>query len=166
MPEYVQKRILILGVGNLLFGDDGFGPAAAEYMVNNCKIPEDVYVMDVGIGAGDVLFTVGLSQKRPEKIIVFDAVDMKRKPGEVFQLSIDDLPANKTADFSMHFFPSANLLKELRDNKGVDISIIACQAEKIPDEVNPGLSAAVKKALPEAVKKALELAKTRTSKNE
>lgn len=160
MPEYVQKRILILGVGNVLFGDDGFGPAAAEYMINNCKIPEDVHVMDVGIGAGDVLFTVGLSQKRPQKIIVFDAVDMKRKPGEVFKLSLDELPENKAADFSMHFFPSANLLKELRDNMGVDIIIIACQAEKIPDEVNPGLSDSVKQALPYATKKALELAKT------
>lgn len=120
--------------------------------------------MDVGIGAGDVLFTVGLSQKRPQKIIVFDAVDMKRKPGEVFKLSIDDLPANKAADFSMHFFPSANLLKELRDNMGVDIVIIACQAERIADTVSLGLSDSVKQALPQAAKKALQLAKTRSAK--
>ena len=158
MPEYVKKRVLILGVGNVLFGDDGFGPAAADYLLNNCKIPDDVYVMDVGIGAGDVLFTVGLSQKKPEKIIILDAVDMKRKPGEIFELPIDDLPANKVTDFSLHLFPSANLLKELKDQMGVDIVILACQAERIPDAVSPGLSDSVAQALPKAAKMALKLA--------
>jgi len=164
VPEYVKKRVLILGVGNMLFGDDGFGPAAADYLLRNCKIPDDVHVMDVGIGAGDVLFTVSLSQKKPEKIIVLDAVDVKRKPGEIFELSIDDLPANKLTDFSLHLFPATNLLKELRDQMGVDIIILACQAERIPDAVSPGLSNSVKKALPKAADLALKLARKTASK--
>jgi len=150
--------VLILGVGNVLFGDDGFGPAVADYLLKNCKIPDDVYVMDVGIGAGDVLFTVGLSQERPKRIIVLDAVDVKRKPGEIFELAIDDLPANKITDFSLHLFPAANLLKELRDNMGVDVIILACQAERIPDDVSSGLSDAVKQALPKAAEMVLRLA--------
>ena len=158
MPEYVKKRVLILGVGNVLFGDDGFGPAAADYLLNNCKIPDDVYVMDVGIGAGDVLFTVGLSQEKPKKIIILDVVDMKRKPGEIFELSIDDLPANKVTDFALHLFPSANLLKELKDQMGVDVVILACQAERIPDAVSPGLSDSVTQVLPKVAKIALKLA--------
>jgi len=160
MPEYVKKRVLILGVGNVLFGDDGFGPAAADHLLKHCKIPDDVYVMDVGIGAGDVLFTVGLSQKKPEKIIILDAVDMKRKPGEIFELAIDDLPANKITDFSLHLFPAANLLRELRDQMGIEIVILACQAERIPEDVNPGLSDSLKRALPRAAEKVLELART------
>jgi len=150
--------VLILGVGNVLFGDDGFGPAAADYLQKNCEIPDDVCVMDVGIGAGDVLFTVGLSQKKPDRIIILDAVDMNRKPGEIFELSLDQLPANKITDFSLHLFPSANLLKELRDQMRVDVIILACQAERIPDAVNPGLSDSVKQALPQAAKMALKLA--------
>jgi len=158
LPEYVKKRVLILGVGNVLFGDDGFGPAAADYLLKNCDIPDDVHVMDVGIGAGDILFTVGLSPKKPRRIIILDAVDVKKKPGKIFQLSIDDLPANKLTDFSLHLFPSANLLKELRDQMGVDIIILACQAEHIPDSVSMGLSESVKKALPKAAQMALKLA--------
>lgn len=164
VPEYVKKRVLILGVGNVLFGDDGFGPAAADYLLNNCKIPSDVYVMDVGIGAGDVLFTVGLSSEKPKKIIILDAVDVKRKPGEIFELSIDDLPSNKLAEFSLHLFPAADLLKELRDQLRVDIVILACQAERMPDDVSPGLSDSVKQALPKAAKTALKLAETTCSK--
>jgi len=158
VPEYIKKRVLILGVGNTLFGDDGFGPAVADYLLKNCKIPEDVYVMDVGTGAGDVLFTVALSLEKPEKIIVLDAVDVKRSPAEIFELSIDDLPANKITDFSMHLFPAANLLKELRDQMGVEVVILACQAESIPDAVNPGLSDLVEQAVPKAAEMALKLA--------
>lgn len=141
-----------------MFGDDGFGPAVVDYLQSNCKIPYDVYVMDAGIGAGDVLFTIALSQKKPEKIIILDAVDVNRKPGEIFELSIDDLPGNKVTDFSLHFFPATNLLKELRDKLDVDITILACQAERIPDAVNPGLSDTLKRALPQAAEKALRLA--------
>jgi coenzyme F420 hydrogenase subunit delta len=158
MPEYLKKRVLILGVGNTLFGDDGFGPAAADYLLENCKIPDDVHVMDVGIGAGDVLFTVGLSQEKPRKIIVLDAVDVKKKPGEIFKLSIDDLPGNKVTDFSLHLFPATNLLKELRDQMGVNVIILACQAERMPDAISPGLSDSVKQAVPKAAKTALKLA--------
>jgi len=158
VPDYVKKRVLILGVGNVLFGDDGFGPAAVDYLLRKFKIPDDIYVMDTGIGAGDVLFTVGLSQQKPKKIIVLDAVDVKRTPGEIFELSIDELPTSKMTDFSMHLFPSANLLKELAQ-MGVDVVILACQAERTPDAVSPGLSESVKRALPVAAEKALELAK-------
>jgi len=164
LPEYVGKRVLILGVGNVLFGDDGFGPAAANHLLKNCKIPSDVYVLDVGIGAGDVLFTVALSQEKPEKIIVLDAVDIGRKPGEIFELSIDDLPANKITDFSMHLFPATNLLKELRDQMGVDVIILACQAEQIPDSVSLGLSDSVRQALPKAAEMALRLSGKAVSK--
>ena len=163
MPEYARKRVLVLGVGNVLFGDDGFGPSAAEYMLKNCEIPEDIYVMDVGTGSGDILFNVALSQTKPEKIIILDAVDMKRKPGEVFQLSVDELPASKLSDFSMHFFPSANLLKELRDQMDINIIIVACQAERMPDSVSTGLSDSVKRAIPKAVELALKLAQQKPS---
>lgn len=158
MPEYAKKRVLILGVGNVLFGDDGFGPSAAEYMLENCEIPEDVYVMDVGTGSGDILFNIALSQTKPQKIVILDAVDLKKKPGEIFELSVDQLPTKKLADFSMHFFPSSNLLRELRDQMGIGIIIVACQAERMPDSVSTGLSDSVKQALPKAAELALKLA--------
>ena len=159
MPEYVKKRVLILGVGNVLFGDDGFGPAAADHLLKNFKIPDDVYVMDAGMGAGDILFNVALSQVKPKKIIILDAVDVKRKPGEVFELLIDDLPASKMSAFSMHFFPSPNILKELRKDLGIDVVILACQAQRMPDSVSPGLSDVVARALPRASEMALQLAR-------
>ena len=157
-PEYATKRVLVLGVGNVLFGDDGFGPAVAEYLQNNLKLADDVYVMDVGIGAGDILFNVALSPTKPKRIVIVDAVDVKRKPGEVFELTVDQLPANRLSDFSLHFAPSPNILRDLRDQMGIDVIVVACQAERMPDSVSPGLSDVVQRAVPRAAEIVQKLA--------
>jgi coenzyme F420 hydrogenase subunit delta len=162
-PDYLKKRVLILGCGSILFGDDGFGPATIEYMKQNCAVPDDVYLMDVGTGAGKVLLTLDLSEEKPRKIIIFDAVDLKKKSGEVFQISIEELPKNKVGDFSPHIFPTTNFLKKLRDTGNIEVFILACQVENVPELVNPGLSKSVKKAIPKAARMALELARNSKS---
>lgn len=162
-PDYLKKHVLILGCGNILFGDDGFGPATAEYMKKSCEIPDDVYVMDVGTGAAKVLLTLSLSEEKPKKIVILDAVDLKKAPGEIFQISIEEMPKNKAGDFSPHIFPTTNLLKKIRDAGDIEIFILVCQVENIPELVNPGLSNSVEKSIPKAANMALELAKN--SKN-
>jgi len=160
-PEYAKKRVLILGCGNMLFGDDGFGPATVEHMQKNCIVPGDVHVMDVGTGAGRILFTMALSEEKPEKIIILDAVDLKRKPGEIFEIAIEDIPEGKASDLTFHLFPTVALLKELQDTGGIDIIILACQVEKMPELVDLGLSETVKKSVPKAAEIALKLSKSR-----
>ncbi len=162
LPEFCRKRILVLGCGNVLFGDDGFGPAVVEWLEKNCRgrIPDDVCILDAGTGARNILFTLTLSERRPEKVVVVDAVDAGREPGEIFNLEIDDLPARKIDDFSMHQLPTSNLLKELQGLCGVEIRIVSCQVETLPDSVSPGLSDALQKAVPRVCEMILETVKT------
>lgn len=157
-PEYANRTVLILGCGNLLFGDDGFGSATVEYIQKNCSVPEDVYVMDVGTGLNRIIFTLALGEERPEKIIILDAVDLKKKPGEVFEVPVEDLPEDSTRSFSLHLFPTVALLKKLRDTHGVEVTILACQVETVPETVKPGLSEPVRKAVAKAAEIALKLA--------
>jgi coenzyme F420 hydrogenase subunit delta len=151
VPDYCRKPVVVLGCGNILFGDDGLGPAVIERLEGEAPAAwaEQVCLLDVGTGARKVLFDMALSDSRPEVLLVVDAVDAGRAPGEVFALSIDDLPANKTDDFSMHHFPASNLLRELRDGRGVEVEILSCQVAAIPETVRPGLSEAVTRAVPE-----------------
>lgn len=138
-----------MGCGSILFGDDGFGPAVAQYIKEKMDVPEDVDVEDVGTAAAKILFTLLHSEEIPEKIIIVDAITLKGKiPGEIFEIGLDDLPESKVGAYSIHQFPNTNLLKELRDERGVEIRIVACQAARIPEEVQMGLSAKVKKAVP------------------
>ena len=146
LPEYCTKETLVLGCGNRLFGDDGFGSVVAEYLLSHYTIPDDVYVADVGTGVRKLLFTLCLSPQRPRRIIVVDAVDKGKTPGELFEISLQDIPKEKIDDFSLHQAPSSNLAKELVE-AGVEVRIIACQVGRIPESIQPGLSEPVAQAV-------------------
>jgi len=148
IPECYQKSTLILGCGNTLFGDDGFGPAVIDYLGKNCQIPEEVAILDVGTGAREILFTIALADKKPKRIIVVDALDCQKKPGEIFTIAIDDLPEKKIDDFSLHQLPTSNLLKELKDLCHVEVILLAAQPECVPETVKPGLSKKIQEAVP------------------
>jgi coenzyme F420 hydrogenase subunit delta len=156
LSEIYHKSVLVFGCGNILLGDDGFGPAVIEHLQENYALPEDVLALDVGTGIRELLFDLILSDKKPDKIIIADAVDQPgRRPGEVFQMSVADLPAPKIADFSLHQFPTVNMLKELMEHTHIDILILAVQVAEIPVEIRPGLSPAVQAAIPEACRQIL-----------
>lgn len=150
MPYYYTRPTLVLGCGNRLFGDDGFGPAVAEILLQDYDLGEDVSVVDVGIGARELLFNIMLGGTNVKNIIIVDAVDFSesgRKPGEVFEITIDELPVVKRDDFSMHQVPSSNLLRELWDHAGMNVRILVCQVGHIPEEVEPGLTDDVNNAV-------------------
>jgi coenzyme F420 hydrogenase subunit delta len=140
MPEYHGKSLIIFGCGNILFGDDGFGPAVVEKLKKSFDIPENACVINAGTSIREILFNIVLDEEKPDTIIIVDAVDFGRSLGEIFEIDLDELPENKIDDFSMHQLPTSNLLRELRDLCDVDVRILSCQVEKIPEEVEPGLS--------------------------
>ena len=145
--NWYDKSILILGCGNILFGDDGFGPAVAQHLQDNFSIPDDVCVFNAGTSVRKILFDTMLSDKKPSKIVIVDAMDFEREPGEIFAIDLDSYPEIKLDDFSMHQIPTSNLLRELRDLCGVEVAVMACQVSDIPESVRPGLSETVKAAV-------------------
>ena len=155
--EAMQKEIVVLGCGNILFGDDGFGSSVAERLETCGLLPENVSVIDAGTSVREILFDLILSEQRPRKIIVIDAVDARRKPGEIFKIDVEEIPENKIDDFTLHGMPTCNLLRELRDLCHVEVDIVAGQVEAQPDAVRPGLSDALAESVPVAVKEVLTL---------
>ncbi|MBL6949100.1 MAG: hydrogenase maturation protease [Bacteroidales bacterium] len=155
--DILSKKILILGCGNILFGDDGFGPYVAEELQKNYKIPENVCVINAGSSVRNILFDIALSEKKPTKIIIVDAIDDGKTPGEIVELPVEKIPENKIDDFSMHQLPTSNLLKELKDLCNVDVIIIACQIEHIPEEVTTSISKKLTDAIPETCKRIYEI---------
>ncbi|HEX8991397.1 MAG TPA: hydrogenase maturation protease [Anaerolineales bacterium] len=150
LPSFCHARVLVLGVGNILFGDDGFGPEVIDYLARHFVSRTDVCAMDVGTGARKVLFTVALSEVRPEELLIVDAVDWGRKIGEVLEIPADALPVTKVDDFSLHQVPTSNLLRELQESCGLKVSILACDVGEIAQVIQPGLSPAIETAVVEA----------------
>jgi len=140
IPDCYRKSVLIIGCGNVLFGDDGFGPEVVEYLKKNYKIPDYIEVMNAGTSIRNILFDIALAQKKPDKIIIIDALDIRKKPGDIFEIEVEDIPENKIDDFSMHQMPTSNLLKELKEHCNVYIKIFSCQIENIPESVSTGIS--------------------------
>jgi len=156
-PSYCLKRNLVLGCGNILFGDDGFGPEFIDYVLSKYNLPEDTLLVNAGISVREILFNISLSEKKPEKIIIIDAIDTGEKPGEIFEIDIDEIPKIKIDDFSMHQLPTSNLLKELKEKCNVDVRVLSVQVESVPQEVNPGLSDVLKSSMDKMYKELLKI---------
>ena len=148
ISKLFEKSVLIFGCGNILWGDDGFGPAVIQRLTEHYDLPDEVLALDVGTAIRDILFDLVLSDRKPQKIFIVDAVDYPdRRPGEVFEIPVEGIPAQKTSDFSLHQFPTVNMLQELKEHSPMDIKIIVTQIDTIPEEVKPGLSIAVTNAV-------------------
>ncbi len=150
---------MIFGCGNVIMGDDGYGPAVVDRL--NClyALPDDLQAVDVGTCVREYLFDYLLMEEgRPQRIIILDAVDFTdRSPGEVFQILPAQIPAKKIHDFSLHQFPTVNLLQELEQNTGIEVLILAAQIKYIPVEIAPGLSPAMTEAVTIACEKIAQL---------
>jgi coenzyme F420 hydrogenase subunit delta len=132
LPAFCRARILILGVGNVLFGDDGFGPAVANHLSEHYSTNDEIYIMDVGTGVRKLLFTLTLSESLPEEIIIIDAVDWGYAVGSISCITPEELPLNKIDDFSLHQVPTSNMLRELHEQLGIKVTILACDVGEIP----------------------------------
>ena len=141
---------LICGCGNPLFGDDGFGPEVIERLTAHYRLPEHAVCVDAGTAVRDLLFDIILSESKPERIIILDASSQPGKqPGEISEIDINAIAPQKTADFSLHQFPTTNMLKELKEHTDIDVRVLVVQPEYIPDEIDPGLSGSVALAVDE-----------------
>ena len=150
VPEYCRKGVLVLGCGNVLLGDDGFGPQVIAYLQSHYPLPEDVALLDVGTGVQGVLLDLALSQQKPRRLVLVDVLDRGQPPGTISTLRVDSLPPGRGADFFPHLSPTSSLLRELEKLAGVEVVLLTVQSPGLPQEVHPGLSAPVLEAVPRA----------------
>jgi coenzyme F420 hydrogenase subunit delta len=150
LPDFCRKPTVVLGVGNILFGDDGFGCEVVDYLESHYQIPEAVCLLDAGTGVRKLLFTLCLGSAHPQRLLILDAIDAGRSTGEIFEIDPAEIPPVKLDDFSMHQLPTSNLLRELQEACGVEVRVLACQTGPLPEEISQGLSTAVSGAVPQA----------------
>lgn len=149
LGDIYRKRCIIFGCGNTLFGDDGFGPEVISYLESHYDLPEHVACLDVGTSVQDLLFDILLSKKKPEKVIIVDSSENTGKvPGEISEIRVDQISVEKRADFSVHQFPSMNMLQEIQDLTPIELHVLVVQVSEIPSQVSPGLSVSVANAVP------------------
>lgn len=149
LKPVTEYECLVLGCGNLLIGDDGFGPAVIQHLESHYRLPDSVAAIDCGTSIRDILFDILLSPRKPRKMIIVDVTDRPGlAPGEIREIDIDQIRPEKISDFSLHQFPTTNMLKEIKDETRIDVRVLVAQIASLPSEVQPGLSEPVRAAIP------------------
>lgn len=82
-----KKSIGIMGLGNLLLGDEGFGIHCVQYLEEHYQMPENVEVVDGGTGG--ILLAPFIEQF--DELYVIDVVDVDDTPGSVHYFTDTDL---------------------------------------------------------------------------
>lgn len=80
------KHTIIIGVGNLLLGDEGLGVHIVEEL-NEINLPPNVEFFDGGTGGVSILNLM----EGADKVIIVDAVLGGGEPGQIYVVDIDRL---------------------------------------------------------------------------
>jgi hydrogenase maturation protease len=142
---------LVLGIGNILLGDEGVGVRIVEALRERA-MPEDVEVADGGTGGADL---VDLMADR-RKVIVIDAAEFDGRPGDILRFTAADLGRRESIGLSLHDLGLAEALTMMRH--------LGCAPEEVvifgikPKRIAPGLdlTAEVAATVPKVIERVLE----------
>ena len=103
-----KKRVLIFGIGNPLYRDDGIGNKIIEILDEECHLPDSVRLIESGSLTDLIDFINDY-----DFVIVIDTIVMGKKPGEIMSFSLDEmtLPLNSLSH-STGFFEGLKKMKE------------------------------------------------------
>jgi hydrogenase maturation protease len=145
-----NKKILILGIGNLILRDEGVGVHAVRELEGR-KLPAHVEVIDGGTYLMDLLSVI----QEAERIIVIDALRGKGEPGTIYRVFPDDLMAETERTLSLHQVGLLDVLGMGRQLGGEpEVVIIGVE----PKEISWGmeLTSEVEAKIPQVVEAVLE----------
>ncbi len=129
-----MDRIGILGAGNLLLTDEGFGVHCVRRLVEQYRIPENVAVLDGGT-AGIMLAPF---MEEAESLYIFDCVNSEEPPGTIRCFSQEELhSASMQTSMSPHQLGLMEVLDlcRLRGKAPEDVRVITA----VPGDISTGI---------------------------
>jgi hydrogenase maturation protease len=138
--------ILVLGIGNPLLGDDGFGVEVVRRLREQ-KRPAFVEILDGGTAG---IYLLPLLEGRSH-VLVADAIDFGGRPGQVVRLPSTEIPAYCGLKLSEHqaTFHEVLALMDLMEVKPQELLLLGVQPRRT-DWGDP-LSREVEAAIPEVM---------------
>ncbi len=150
MSLLTPSRKAILGLGNLLYQDEGFGVHAIRALQESIPLPEDIEIVDGGVLGMNLLPLV----EESSHLLVFDAVDAGQVPGTVLELDGKEIPKIAASKLSEHQvgFQEVLGLATFRGSLPSSLHLIGVQPQQMSSGIQ--LSQAVAGALPEVIQRA------------
>ncbi|MDA9408785.1 HyaD/HybD family hydrogenase maturation endopeptidase [Bradyrhizobium sp. CCBAU 45384] len=150
-----KKRILVLGIGNILWADEGFGVRAVEEFHRRYDVDDNVTVLD---GGTQGLYLVSFLE-RADCLIVFDAIDYGLLPGQLKLVRDDEVPkftGAKKVSLHQTGFQEVLSAADLLGRRPRELALIGCQPLDLENWGGP-LTAPVRFQIAAAIKLACEL---------
>ena len=129
-------RTLVLGIGNILWADEGFGVRAVEAFDKRFRTPDGVTVLDGGTQGLYLVQHVADA----DRLIVFDAIDYGLEPGTLKLVEGDEVPKFTGAKkMSLHQTGFQEVLSaaDLLGKYPRDVALIGCQPLDLEDWGGP-----------------------------
>ena len=126
------RRIVVLGVGNILWADEGFGVRCAEALGDGWDFPAEVEIMDGGT-LGLALVPLLLDATH---VLLFDAVDHKGAPGTLLVARDAEVPRFMTGSkMSLHQAGMNDILAslELLNHRPEKFTVIGIKPVELAD---------------------------------
>lgn len=156
MPSSAQSdRILVLGIGNILWADEGFGVRVVEEFHRRYAVSDNVTILD---GGTQGLYLVNYVEDA-DSLIVFDAIDYGLSPGELKLVRDDEVPRFTGAKkMSLHQTGFQEVLSaaDLLGRYPKRLALIGCQPLDLEDWGGP-LTAPVRAQIDPAIRLACDL---------
>ncbi|MCG2754039.1 MAG: HyaD/HybD family hydrogenase maturation endopeptidase [Desulfobacteraceae bacterium] len=142
-----SQHIMILGVGCILFSDEGFGIRVIERLQELYKFPDNVSIVDGGVLGINLLGVIS----EADQLIVVDAIRNKGEVGSLYRLEGDAIPQRVRAKNSLHqvdFLEALTLCQAL--DKVPETVILGVEPEDIDTlsiDLTPGIQTKIDPAL-------------------
>ena len=152
MEASMDPETLILGIGNILWADEGFGVRCVEELNAHYIFEDTVRLMDGGTQGMFLLPWVS----SVARLLIFDAIDFGIEPGELRVICDDDVPQYMGAKkVSMHQtgFQEVLASAHLLNGKPQQLALIGVQPQQL-DDYGGSLRELTRERIPEAIGRA------------
>ena len=153
MESLFAAEITVLGIGNTILSDEGFGVRVVEYLRENYIVPENVQLVDGGtLGVELMHFVVGT-----KKLLIIDSIDGGAEGGKIFHLRDEEILRHFTQKISAHEVGLQDILTmlEITDKKIPCVELLGAQPFSLDSGTN--LTPQMQKLLPIFAEKSLEI---------
>ncbi|MGZ4960205.1 MAG: HyaD/HybD family hydrogenase maturation endopeptidase [Methylomonas sp.] len=148
-----QPQILLLGIGNVLWADEGFGVRVIEHLQKHYRFPDNVKILDGGTQGVYLVEHV----QQADVLVVFDAVDYGLPPASMKRVENDDVPnflGAKKISLHQTGFQEVLAMAHMLGQYPQHLLLIGVQPEEL-DDYGGSLRPGVKAKIPAAIDMAL-----------
>jgi hydrogenase maturation protease len=139
-----KKRITILGLGNILLADEGFGVHFVKYIENKYSFPENIELIDGGV-MGYILLDIF---DRSDIMVIIDCIKINDAPGSIYRFTHEEFLTKVPPPTSAHEVKFSDVLIKAEMMGDLPEMIFLCIVPKEFKDMNLEMTPNLKNRLP------------------